>query len=450
MTTLWFESALLASGWARGVRLSIAAGSIESVQTDVEPEPNDERHGVALPGLSNLHSHAFQRGMAGLAEGSRAGPVSFWGWRDVMYRFLERLEPEDVEAIAALAYLEMLESGFTRVGEFHYLHNDRDGSAYANPAENAERIAAASAEVGIKLTLLPVFYAYSNFGRAPPTPGQRRFTSDRPGFERIVEASQAAVKSSPGGVLGVAPHSLRAVGADDLGWLAAIRPEGPIHIHVAEQMREVESCLAWSGRRPVAWLFDQVPIDRRWCLVHATHVDADEIQRIADSGAVVGLCPITEANLGDGLFPAAPHAARAGAFGVGTDSNVLIDAAEELRLLEYGQRLSTQTRNVLAAGSWSTGRSLFEAALSGGALAIQGGAGLRAGAPADLFGLDLAHPSLLGREGDQILDGWLFASKKEAIDSVWVAGSKVVEHGRHLKREQVLSRYRQSLLRLLQ
>jgi formimidoylglutamate deiminase len=449
--SLWFETALLPGGWAASVRIAHEGGLIVGVETGTNAQGGDERGAVAVPGLCNLHSHAFQRGMAGLAE--TRGPVGddFWTWRAVMYRFVDRLGPGDVEAIAALAYAEMLESGFTRVGEFHYLHHDLDGRPYADPAELAARIAAASATTGIGLTLLPVFYAQSGFDGAPPKAEQRRFINTPDSFAGLVEDSRRVVRDLPDAVVGVAPHSLRAVTPEQLAQIAPMSAGAPIHIHIAEQVREVEDCVAWSGQRPVAWLLDHAPVDARWCLVHATHMTEAETDRVAASGAVAGLCPITEANLGDGIFPAPRFLAAGGRFGVGSDSNVLIDAAEELRTLEYGQRLVRRGRNVLAAPERdSVGGALFAGALAGGAQALGlGSPGLATGAPADIVCLDAGHPSLTSRHGDALLDGWIFAARGGAVASVWRRGRKVVEARRHVGRDAIARDYRRALSRLL-
>ena len=444
----WFETALLPEGWARGVRLVVEGGQITSVATDVAAEAGDVRHAIALPGLPNLHSHAFQRAMAGLTEVRGPEGDSFWTWRELMYRFVERLTPDDVEAIAAQAFAEMLEAGFTRVGEFHYLHHDSAGVPYADPAEMAARIAAAAAATGIGLTLLPVLYAHSGFGGAPPTAGQRRFVNDLDGYARLHEASRAAVRGLPDAVVGLAPHSLRAVTEAELA--AVMHLDGPIHIHIAEQVKEVEDCAAWSGARPVEWLTDRFGVDPRWCLVHATHMTPSERQRLAASGAVAGLCPITEANLGDGVFPGAAYLAEGGAFGVGSDSNVRIDAAEELRLLEYGQRLTERARNVLASGEGaSTGGTLYRGALAGGAGALGvETAGLAVGASADFATLDPDNPDIAGRTGDAILDAFVFAGGRPVKD-VWRAGRQVVQDGRHLDRARIVARYCQTRDRLL-
>jgi len=445
---LFFTTALLPGGWHHDVRITIAAGRIAQIETGVPPAPDDERHAVGVPGLGNLHSHAFQRGMAGLAERRGTGDDSFWTWREVMYHFLERMGPDDLVAIAALAYIEMLETGFTRVGEFHYLHHDPAGQAYADPAAMSAAIAEAAHETGIALTLLPVFYAHGGFGGQAPTEGQRRFINDLDQFSKLRDKAGRALAGLPDAVLGLAPHSLRAATPDQIVALDAMAGAAPIHIHIAEQTREVDDCLAWSGARPVAWLLDHAPVDARWCLVHATHMTAPETRALAHSGATAGLCPITEANLGDGLFPALDFVG--GSWGVGSDSNVLIDACEELRLYEYGQRLVHRGRNLLSpAPGASTGAALFGASLAGGAAALGAPAGIAVGHSADLISLDADHPCLIARAGDALIDGWIFAGGRGAIDCVWRHGAKVVSQGRHHARETIVRRYRAVLTGLL-
>jgi len=449
-TALWFRSLLLPDGGADGVRLVIVDGRIEGLMKDASAEAEDERHQIGLPGLPNLHSHAFQRGMAGLTE--RRGPTqdSFWTWREAMYRFVDHMGPDEVEAIAAQAFLEMLESGFTRVGEFHYVHHNTSGAPYANIAELATRIAAAAAETGIALTLLPVFYRHAGFGGLPAAPGQRRFVNDIDRYARLIEASRTSVSSLPGALVGIAPHSLRAATAEEIAQILPLADGGPAHIHVAEQVKEVEDCLAWSGKRPVELLLDRLPVDAHWCLVHATHVTQSEINAIAARGPVVGLCPITEANLGDGIFPAQSFLDGGGRFGIGSDSNVLIDAAEELRLLEYGQRLSRRTRNALArAATPSVGRSLFDTALAGGAQALGAPLGIAVGHPADLVSLKADDNALAHRHGDQWLDAWIFAGGGRTVDCVWRAGARLVNNGVHIHREAIGRRYRQALQEVL-
>jgi formiminoglutamate deiminase len=455
MATLWFESALLPSGWARGVRVTASAGRIEGVSTDTPPQPGDERHAIAVPGLPNVHSHAFQRGLAGLTERRAAGGAdSFWSWRELMYRFLERMGPEQLEAITALCFAEMLEGGFTHVGEFHYLHHDDGGEPFADPGELAGRVAAAAAVTGIGLTLLPVFYAHGGFGAAPPAPRQRRFVTDVDGFARILEACRRVVRPLAGSSVGVAPHSLRAVTPAELSAIVQLGATGVVHIHIAEQLREVEECRAWSGRRPIEWLLEAQPVGANWCLVHATHATDAELAGIAAAGAVAGLCPMTESSLGDGIFPAAQFASRNGRIGIGSDSNILLDAAAELRTLEYSQRLVQRARNVLAGGAdASTGRTMFAGALAGGWRALHDDAatqprGLTAGASLDLVTLNARHPALLERREDEILDSWIFAGGRELIDGVWRAGEQVVQGGRHRHRDALIARYGRALRHL--
>lgn len=444
---LWFESALLENGWADRVRLTLAGGWVETVETGVDPEAGDERHFVALPGLPNVHSHAFQRAMAGLAEARGRVDDDFWSWRELMYRFVGRIGPEECEGVAALAYAEMLEAGFTRVGEFHYLHHAPDGSRYDDVAEMSGRIVAAAETTGIGLTLLPVFYAHGGFGGQPAGATQARFLNDVDGFAALVE--RAGAKLAGDGVIGIAPHSLRAATPEELRHLLAVADRGPVHIHIAEQMKEVADCVAWSGKRPVRWLLDEMPVDARWTLVHATHVEPDEIAGIAASGAVAGLCPITEANLGDGVFPAAEFMALGGMIGVGSDSNVRIDAAEELRLLEYGQRLTRRARNVLASAERpATGARLFAAAVAGGGRSLGVETGLAAGRPADIVSLNRDDMAFAGRDGDALVDSWVFASRA-GVDCVWRGGVKQVEGGRHRHRAAIEARYRVALARLM-
>jgi formiminoglutamate deiminase len=446
---LHFTIALTPGGWRRDVRISLENGRIASVMPDNAPQPGDERHAIGLPGMPNLHSHAFQRGMAGLAETRGPAADNFWTWRELMYRFALTMSPEDVEAVATQLYVEMLEAGFTRVGEFHYLHHDRDGRPYSNIAELADRIAAAAETAGIGLTLLPVFYAHANFGGVAPTPGQRRFICDIDLFARLLEASQAVAAGLSGANVGVAPHSLRAVTPAELAEIASLADGGPIHMHIAEQVKEVEDCVSWSGARPVEWLLGDAEVDGRWCLIHATHMTEAETRGLAATGAVAGLCPITEANLGDGIFNGPVFVANGGRYGIGSDSNVMIGVADELRQLEYAQRLRDRARNVMATDGGSTGRALFDAALAGGAAALGAApAGLAPGAPAHIVSLRADHPALVGRDDDAILDAWIFAAGGDLVDCVWVRGAKRVAGGRHFSRESVFPRFRAAMKRL--
>ncbi|MCO5144980.1 MAG: formimidoylglutamate deiminase [Aquamicrobium sp.] len=445
MTAIHAEHALLPRGLSRDVRITFSAAGIERVERGVPPEAGDERHRFVAPAMPNLHSHAFQRAMAGLAETRGPGEDSFWSWRAEMYRVALSMTPDQVEAVAAQLYMEMLEAGFCRVGEFHYLHHDKDGSPYADPAEMAARIAAASAGTGIALTLLPVFYAHAGFGGTAPMEGQRRFIHDVDAFARLMERARTIVAGLPGAVLGIAPHSLRAATPEELKAVVPLAGGGPVHIHVAEQVKEVEDCIAWSGRRPVEWLLDTMPLDDRWCLIHATQMTPDETVQMAESGAVAGLCPITEANLGDGVFEAPAFLAAGGRFGVGSDSNILVSPAEELRTLEYSQRLLRRSRNVVAAPGQSTGLNLYEQALTGGALALGAASGIEAGRPADLLALDLTAAAYL--PADKVLDHFVFA-RGIGVDSVWVGGSRQVEGGRHRRHDEIAARFARTMAEL--
>lgn len=443
--TFHFDQALLADGWADNVRLTIGRGDVAAIESDTAAQPDDERHAVALPGLPNVHSHAFQRGMAGLAEMAGDMDDSFWTWRETMYRFVRRIDPDDLLAIAAMAYVEMLETGFTRVGEFHYLHHDLAGGSFDDPGMMSRAIFEAVAETGIALTHLPVFYAHGGFGGLPPAEGQRRFVHDIDSYRMLLDSLRQPLAELPDAVLGVAPHSLRAVTLDELQAVTAASGDGPVHIHIAEQLKEVDDCLAWSGQRPVEWLLSHMAIDRRWCLVHATHMTDQEAANMAAHDAVAGLCPVTEANLGDGLFN--KNAFIGGLFGVGSDSNVLIDAVEELRWLEYGQRLHHRRRNVITGLEGSTGGALYRGAWIGGSRAL--GGALSPSRSADFITLDMDHVSLADRRGDAILDGLIFAAGRQAIDGVWRRGRQVVARGRHVDRDRIATRYRATLKELL-
>jgi formiminoglutamate deiminase len=449
LQALHFATALLPEGWCDDVRVEIENGVLTKVLPDSGPAASDERHAIAVAGMPNVHSHAFQRAMAGLAEHRNAEADDFWTWREAMYAVALAVTPDDVEAIAAELYVEMLEAGFTRVGEFHYLHHDRDGAPYGDRAEMAKRILAAAEETGIAMTLLPVFYAHGDFGGAPTVAGQRRFVSDVDGFARLLEESRAAAAALGGATVGVAPHSLRAATPEELASVLALADGGPVHIHVAEQVREVEACVAWSGQRPAEWLLANADVGPEWCLIHATHTTPWETEAVAASGAAVGLCPITEANLGDGMFNGQLFLLRGGRFGIGSDSNVLIDVAAELRQLEYSQRLRNRTRNIVTADGKSTGRVLHDEAVSGGANALgQATAGIAPGAAADIVSLRPDRIMLEGRTGDRILDGWIFASTEPVVDCVWARGVKQVEGGLHRRREAVRERFRKAMRRL--
>ncbi|MET0278249.1 MAG: formimidoylglutamate deiminase [Pseudorhodoplanes sp.] len=451
MRAYLFEKALLPSGWADNVLVEVADdGTIARVSPSAARADAEKVAGIALPGLPNLHCHAFQKGMAGLGE--RRGPAndSFWTWREVMYRFLSVLTPDDVEAIAAFAYVQMLEAGYTRVGEFHYLHHDIGGAPYGDIAEMASRIAAASVSTGIGLTMLPCLYTYGGFGNAAPNSGQVRFLNSTDRFLTLMARTREIVAIVPGANFGIAPHSLRAVSPDQLRAVTAAFPQVPVHIHAAEQTKEVDDCMAALGARPVQWLLDQAGVDRRWCLIHATHMTNEETLHFARAGAVAGLCPLTEGSLGDGIFNGELFLENQGRFGIGTDSNIQIDAPAELRQLEYSQRLKQRARNVMTTlEGQSTGRSLYDSALKGGAQALGADVGaIEAGCRADVIILDSNHPDLAGASADMVLDVYVFSAGAGLIDRVIAGGVAVVEGGRHRAHDEIAARYRKTVARL--
>ncbi len=425
--------ALTADGWRRDVLLELdAKGMILSLETGA-PGPGDQvADGVVLPGMPNLHSHGFQRVVAGLG-GLKQGDDSFWTWREAMYRIAGRITPEQFEACMAGLYLDMLRGGYTSCAEFHYLHHDSAGTPYADPAELAARAVRAAADTGLGLTLLPVLYCRAGLGRTGVEPGQRRFHHTPDSFATLLDRCRELSAASGNCRTGVAPHSLRAVSPDELDALLAMTEPGePVHMHVAEQPAEVEACRKHLGATPVAWLLDHAPVDRRWCLVHATHLQDAELVRAAATGAVAGLCPTTEADLGDGVFRATDWRDADGAWGIGSDSNLRLDAAEELRALEFSQRLRDGARNLLGDAQRSTGRALWEDAASGGARALAQPVGrIGTGHRADLVCLNSAHPLLSELQGDSLLDAYIFAGDRDMIDSVWVGGVRQLRRGRH-------------------
>jgi formimidoylglutamate deiminase len=416
-----------------------------------DAQPAGDRVGILLPAPVNLHSHAFQRAMAGMTERRGEDPSdTFWTWRRLMFRFLDRLDPDDVEAIAAFVQMEMLEAGYAAVGEFHYLHHRPGGALYDDLAEMSGRIAAAAADTGIGLTLLPVLYEHGGCDGRPLGPGQVRFGNDPDRFQRLFEAARQALGPLPGDArIGVAPHSLRAVSRDGLAFAVALEPDAPLHMHLAEQVAEVEEVRDAWGMRPVEWLLANHHVDSRWCLVHATQMEPHETEALAGSGAVVGLCPITESSLGDGIFDARRFLAHGGRFGIGSDSNIRISLAEELRTLEYSQRLRDRVRAAVATPDQSTGRVLFETAARGGAQAAgRDGGAIEAGRIADLVALDADATDLLGKDGDAVLDSYIFAGDDRMVADVWSAGRHVVTAGRHRRHDEIAARYRKSVLSL--
>lgn len=448
----FFDEILTPNGWRQNQFLEVADnGEILAARDGAAHEADLVHHGFAVPGMANVHSHAFQRAMAGLAETAGPSADSFWSWRQVMYRFLSAITPEQLETIAAQLYLEMLKAGFTSVGEFHYLHHDRDGTEYADPAEMCRRIMAASRQTGIGLTLLPVLYRYGGFGGEPPQDHQRRFIMEGDKFLSLVDQLRGDDEREAACIIGVAPHSLRAVDPPLLQELIETIPaDMPCHIHIAEQQKEVDDCVAWSGLRPVDWLFENAPVDERWCLVHATHIKESGRKSIAGSGAVVGLCPITEANLGDGLFPVGTFLTEGGRIALGSDSNIYVSLAEEVRTLEYGQRLRFETRNVLGNENESTGMRIFSSSLAGGhqALGRPGKADLGVGGFANFVVLDENHPALIGKSARKILDSWLFAGDNSVVKDVVVNGRMVIKDRHHAEEEVITHRFRRVMKEL--
>ena len=450
MTVLWANQALTTKGWENSVLIEIGKdGRITKVQADSPATGN--RVGTLLPAISNLHSHAFQRSMAGLTEKRGPDPRdTFWTWRQLMFRFLDQLTPDHVQDIAAFVQMEMLEAGYANNTEFHYLHHQPGGVPYDNIAEMAERIAAAANITGIGLTLLPVHSQFGGCDKRPLGAGQIRFGNDPERFAKLYEESERALKSLPSDTrMGVAPHSLRAVGREDLIATTRLSKDGPVHMHLAEQVAEVEEVAASWGKRPVEWLLEHADVDENWCLIHCTQMQEHETLGLARTGAVAGLCPITESSLGDGIFDGVRYLNAGGNIGVGSDSNIRISLSEELRTLEYSQRLRDKSRAALATPEKSTARRLFDAVAKGGAQAAGRNAGrIEVGALADLMALDGAAVDLIGRTGDTILDTYVFAGDDRMVRDVWSAGRHVGTEGRHIAHDTITGRYRKVMEQL--
>jgi formimidoylglutamate deiminase len=445
-------NALLPEGWADAVALDVDdAGNIVGVEADSRADDREVLDGPVVPAMPNLHSHAFQRALAGrTGQATPGNEDSFWTWRQAMYAFLDRVDADAFEAIAAQAYVEMAKAGYASVAEFHYVHHDPAGKPYDDPAELAWRIVAAAKTAGLQLTLLPVFYAHSGFGGAATTAGQRRFVQTTGTFTNLYDRLHERA-SEHGYLLGVAPHSLRAVTAEEIGQIVRLAgPSTPIHIHAAEQTREVDECYALTRMRPVEWLLTQAHVDARWCLVHATHMTDRETAALAASGAVAGLAPTTEADLGDGTFPGLAYLAANGCFGVGSDSNTVISPFAELRQLEWSQRLRARRRNVLSAlGSATVGTSLWARAARGGAQALAQTTGVIAsGQRADLVVLDTMDPALAEQASENILDAAIFGPARLPVRDVMARGRFIVQAGRHAQEDAVFARYRATLARL--
>lgn len=449
---IFAKKALLEGGWAHDVRLTVQDGKITAIAQDTVAQAQDTCVGTVLPALANLHSHAFQRAMAGMTEFRAAGKESFWTWRDLMYRFLDHLNPEQVEAIAALVFMEMQEAGYASVGEFHYVHHQPGGQPYDQLSELSDRIFAAAGETGIGLSHLPVLYTYGGVNQEQLQGGQLRFSNDVERFVRLVEDCERGISAvAQDALVGIAPHSLRATSPADLAEVLAHRTAGPVHIHISEQVKEVEYVLAKLGQRPVAWLLDNVAVDARWCLIHATHMTDEEAISMAKSGAVAGLCPITESNLGDGIFNGVPFLNHGGVFGIGSDSNVRISLTEELRTLEYSQRLRDKARNVLVVGEGSIGEQIYTGAAAGGAQAVgRDGGVIAVGKLADLVAIDSQSTALCALRDDQQLDGLCFAAGDDVISDTWSAGRHVVKNGRHIARDAIVKAYKSNINNLLE
>lgn len=445
------KQALLGTGWATEVRLTLDETRIADITTNAAAQAGDVRVDTLLPAPGNLHSHAFQRAMAGRTQTRRAGRDSFWSWRKLMYRFMDHLTPDQIQAIAALAYMEMQEAGFAAVGEFHYVHHQRGGMPYADPAELSARIFAAAETTQIGLTHLPVLYTYGGAGQAPLSAGQQRFGNDVDSFLTLHQAALNALRPLPQDTrIGIAPHSLRATSPDGLRALLDAHPGGPTHIHVAEQPREVAEIRAWLGARPVKWLLANADVGPDWCLVHATQMSAHETRELAQSGAVAGLCPITEADLGDGAFNGPAYLAAGGVYGIGSDSNLRISLIEELRMLEFSQRLRDGARNLMIAGSGSVGQSLLLGAARGGAQALGRKSGsIAKGYLADLLAIDSSHAALCALTPDQIADGLVFAAGDGVVTDLWSGGRHAVRQSRHVARDQILTAYRRAISTLM-
>ncbi len=456
---IYAKHILLKDGWSENVLMEIDANGIIrtlEINAKLPREFTGEfiQHSV-IPGMVNNHSHAFQWAMAGLAEQSGTGNDSFWSWRKIMYDFVGKITPDDLEAIASALYMQMLKAGYTSVGEFHYLHHDVNGQHYTNQAEMSQRIFEAASYSGINVTLLPVFYRYSGFGEQPPNVGQQRFINSQEQYADLLN-SISNLADTYGQNFGIAPHSLRAVNRDDISFaikhLDSINNKAPIHIHIAEQLKEVDDCLRVYGKRPVEWLADNFELNNRWCLVHATHMNLEEVVTVASSNAVVSVCTSTEGNLGDGFFLMQNYKKNNGAWGVGSDSHISVDAAEELRWLEYQNRLMSHSRTVLTDGDYSSnGHWLWAKAAQGGAQSLNNSAGaIEVGAKADFIELDNEDISLLGKKDNDLIDSLIFNQQSSLkFNSVWVSGNRVIDGGHHVHEKAIKDNYKNVLKKLL-
>ncbi|MDO6444946.1 formimidoylglutamate deiminase [Colwellia sp. 1_MG-2023] len=449
---IFAERILLAEGWAKQQTLTIEHGIIKAIESG--EQTGAEKVDTVIPGMVNCHSHAFQRAFAGFSEQGSEGQDSFWTWRNVMYKFLAQLTPENAQVIATQLYIEMLKMGYTRVAEFHYLHHDLNGEPYAELATMANAIFEAAKDSGIGLTLLPVLYRYSGFGQQAPTEGQKRFINDAEQFNQLVSDCFRLSESYENTNVGIAPHSLRAVDlallTDAVEHVRALDANAPIHIHIAEQQKEVDDCFAHYGKRPVQWLLDNMSLDKHWCLIHATHINEQERQGMIASQGIAGICPTTEANLGDGIFPTTEFLAEQGTFAIGSDSHISVNPIEELRWLEYAQRLIKQQRAILAnEKQLSVGQNLWQSAALGGAQSTHSNTGeLAIGKQADLLVLNDQTLALFANDEQHLLDSVIFATQTNVVKDVMVNGCWVVKAGSHAKEQSAAKAFADMLARI--
>jgi len=461
MTKLYAENILIGSQWQSDKTLLINdSGMIQSITTGKDPSA-EVFSGPVIPGMPNCHSHAFQRAFSGYSEyrnfdkNGIAAEDSFWSWRDIMYRFVAKMSPEDLHIVAKFLYIEMLKAGYTSVAEFHYLHHQVENRRYDDPAEMSHQVINAADSVGIGMTHLPVLYTYAGFGEQPPSSAQGRFIHQTEDYLQLLELLNKQYSQQRFFKLGIAPHSLRAVSeqqlAEVVSFMRNMDEYAPIHIHISEQTKEVADSLDFYGKRPVEWLLDNHQMDNNWCLIHATHLSESEIRGLANSGAIAGICPTTEANLGDGIFPTKRFLSLDGKLAIGSDSHIAINVADELRLLEYGQRLTSHQRAVLVDQDCSSvGQYLYKKAAMDGANALSQNIGeISVGKRADLVILDRDHPSLFSKSESQILDAAIFSCNQLPVRDVFVGGAKVISEGKHSAQQQTTQQYKKVLAKLV-
>ncbi len=450
---LYAENILLESGWQSNKTLHIIDGIVSDI-TDGQDNDAYVANGPVIPGMVNCHSHAFQRGFAGFSEQGSDSKDSFWTWRQIMYQFKDNITPEQAQTIASQLYIEMLKAGYTRVAEFHYLHHDKDGQNYGQLAQMAQSIFSAAQLSGIGLTLLPVLYRFSGFGPLEPNDGQKRFINSSEQFNQLVSDCVAIAKTQDNCNVGIAPHSLRAVDKDSLlsavNHVRSLDAKAPIHIHISEQLKEVDDCLAHFGQRPVQWLLNNMELDQHWCLIHATHINAEEVTGIIESKAIAGICPTTEANLGDGIFPTAEFMEQGGQVAIGSDSHISVSAVEELRLLEYAQRLIKQQRAVLASKQTpSVGQHLWQHTAKAGALSTSSNTGeIAIGKQADLVVINPQKSQLFANQNKFLLDSMVFASQQSFVRDVMVNGHWVITNGEHISDLEIEQQFAATLREL--